>query len=205
MLPMRLPPSASVRNQNPCPGPLAGRETPGVGVPYLVPMSEPAPAEPWTAIKVVMMPRDANPIPEVVPGFGPSGVFRTIFGGVILSHLDQAGALAARRELQLRGGNKSAIFVTVAINRVEFKQPVRVGDVVSFRTRVTRLGRTSITVHIDVHAERGADVIHVTEAEGVFVAVDATTPDRRPVPLFPGDRGQESGIRSLATDEAPDL
>lgn len=129
--------------------------------------------DPYTAIQVVMMPRDTNP-------------HGTIFGGVILSYIDQAGALAARRELQLRGGNPKAIFVTVAINRVEFKQPVRVGDVVSFRTQVTRLGRTSITVRIDVHAERGAEVIHVTEAEGVFVAVDASQSDRRPVPLFEG-------------------
>jgi acyl-CoA thioesterase YciA len=135
-------------------------------------MSEPT--EPYTAIQVVMMPRDTNP-------------HGTIFGGVILSYIDTAGALAARRELVLRGGNPKASFVTVAINRVEFKQPVLVGDVVRFQTSITRIGRTSITVHIDVHAERGAETIHVTEAEGVFVGVDLSTPDRKPVPLFPGE------------------
>ena len=75
--------------------------------------------------------------------------------------------------------------MTVALNRVEFKKPVLVGDVVSFATSVVRFGRTSVTVRIDVTAERGADVIPVTEAEGVFVGVDLSTPDRRPVPLFP--------------------
>jgi acyl-CoA thioesterase YciA len=136
-------------------------------------MAEPTePTAPYTAIQVVMMPRDTNP-------------HGTIFGGVILSYIDTAGALAARRELVLRGGNPKASFVTVAINRVEFKKPVLVGDVVRFQTSITRIGRTSITVHIDVHAERGAETVHVTEAEGVFVGVDLSTPDRKPVPLFP--------------------
>lgn len=131
-------------------------------------------SEPYTAIQVVMLPKDTNP-------------HGTIFGGVILSHLDSAGAIAAQRELQLRGGNPKASFVTVAINRVEFKKPVLVGDVVRFQTSVVKIGRTSITVRIDVHAERGAETIHVTEAEGVFVGVDLSTPDRKPVPLFPTD------------------
>jgi acyl-CoA thioesterase YciA len=145
----------------------------------------PEPTEPWIAIQVVMMPRDANPLPTILPGVGQNVLYGTIFGGVILSHIDTAGALAARRELLLRGGNPRASFVTVAINRVEFKKPVLVGDVVRFQTTVVKIGRTSITVHIDVHAERGAETIHVTEAEGVFVGVDLSTPDRKPVPLFP--------------------
>lgn len=128
-------------------------------------------AEPYTAIQVVMMPADTNP-------------HGTIFGGVILSNIDMAGAIAARREVHLRGGNPKASFVTVALNRVEFKQPVLVGDVVSFRTTVTRIGRTSVTVNVDVLAERGADTIEVTTAEAVFVGVDLSTPDRRPVPLL---------------------
>lgn len=132
-------------------------------------MSEPT--QPYTAIQLPMMPKDTNR-------------HGTIFGGVLLSYIDLAGAIAAQRELQLRGGNPKAAFVTVAINRVEFKRPVLVGDVVRFETTVTRVGRTSITVRIDVHAERGAETIHVTEAEGVFVGVDLSTPDRKPVPLF---------------------
>jgi acyl-CoA thioesterase YciA len=129
-------------------------------------------SEPYIAIQVPMMPKDTNR-------------HGTIFGGVLLSYIDLAGATAAQRELQLRGGNPQASFVTVAINRVEFKMPVMVGDVVRFQTSIVRIGRTSITVHIDVHAERGAETIHVTEAEGVFVGVDLSTPERKPVPLFP--------------------
>ncbi len=130
------------------------------------------PSEPYIAIQVPMMPRDTNK-------------HGTIFGGVLLSYIDLAGAIAAQRELQLRGGNPRAAFVTVALNRVEFKKPVLVGDVVRFVTQVVRIGRTSMTVKVDVYAERDSGTIHVTEAEGVFVAVDLTQPERRPVPIFP--------------------
>jgi len=129
--------------------------------------------DPYIAIQIPMMPADTNK-------------HGTIFGGVLLSNIDLAGAIAAHRELQLRGGNPKASFVTVAINRVEFKKPVMVGDVVRFETSIVKIGRTSITVRIDVYAERGIETIHVTEAEGVFVGVDLSTPDRKPVPLFPG-------------------
>jgi acyl-CoA thioesterase YciA len=129
-------------------------------------------SEDYVAIQVVMMPRDTNP-------------HGTIFGGVILSYIDMAGAIAARREVLLRGGNAKALFVTVALNRVEFKKPVLVGDVVSFRTTVARIGRTSVTMHVNVVAERGPEVIPVTEAEVVYVGIDPDTPDRRPVPVLP--------------------
>ncbi len=130
-------------------------------------------SKPYLAIQVPMMPKDTNR-------------HGTIFGGLLLSYIDLAGAIAAQRELQLRGGNPRASFVTVAINRVEFKKPVLVGDVVRFETTIVRVGRTSITVHINVHAERGAETINVTEAEGTFVGVDLSTPERKPVALFPG-------------------
>lgn len=129
-------------------------------------------SDPYIAIQIPMMPRDTNR-------------HGTIFGGVLLSNIDLAGAIAAQREVQLRGGNPLASFVTVAINRVEFRKPVLVGDVVRFETSIVRIGRTSITVHIDVIAERGAETIHVTEAEGVFVGVDLSAADRKPIPLFP--------------------
>ena len=141
--------------------------------------------DPYLALQVVMLPKDANPHPTVVPGMGSHPLFATVFGGVILSHIDMAGAIAARREVVRRGGNADALFVTVAINRVEFKHPVLVGDVVQFLTAVTRIGRTSVTVHIRVLAERGAETIHVTEAEVVYVGVDPHSPDRRPVPVLP--------------------
>jgi acyl-CoA thioesterase YciA len=126
----------------------------------------------YLAIQVVMMPRDTNP-------------HGTIFGGVILSYLDQAGALGARHEI-VKAGGALPLLVTVAMNRVEFHQPVLVGDVVRFLTRLVRMGRTSITMHVRVEAERGDQVLHVTEAEVVYVGIDRNSPDRRPLPLLPG-------------------
>lgn len=116
------------------------------------------------AIRVLMLPRDTN----------ERG---TIFGGVILAHLDLAGGVAARRY------NPARRFVTVAMREVVFKQPVHVGDIVSFYTKVLKVGRTSITIHVDVQAERGTVAgvsVPVTEAEVVFVAVDDTG---RPIPV----------------------
>jgi len=127
-------------------------------------------SEPYLAIQVVMMPRDTNP-------------HGTIFGGILLSYLDQAGAIGARQEV-IRAGGKPPMLVTVAINRVEFKKPVLVGDVVRFLTRPLRVGRTSITMQVCVEADRGREVLHVTEAEVVYVAIDATSTERRPVPLL---------------------
>ena len=128
--------------------------------------------EPYLAIQVIMMPRDTNPL-------------HTIFGGVILSYIDQAGAIGARREIHRAGGGQPFL-VTVALNRVEFKQPVLVGDVVRFLTRVVRIGRTSITMHVSVEAERDGQTLPVTEAEVVYVGVDPSSVERRPVPLLPG-------------------
>lgn len=126
--------------------------------------------EPYLAIQVVMMPRDTNP-------------HGTIFGGVILSYIDQAGAIGARREV-IRAGGKPPAVVTVAMNRVEFHKPVLVGDVVRFLTRLVRMGRTSITMHVQVEAERGQEVLQVTEAEVVYVGVDLSSPERQPLPLL---------------------
>ena len=115
------------------------------------------------AIKALMMPRDTN-------------VHGTIFGGVLLSLIDQAGAVHARYEGLDR-------VVTVAMQAVEFKLPVFVGDVVSFHCATIRVGRTSITVKVDVWAQRFApstETVHVTGAEITFVNVDA---DRNPVPV----------------------
>ncbi len=128
-------------------------------------------SEAYLAIQVVMMPRDTNP-------------HGTIFGGVILSYLDQAGAIGARREI-IRLKGPPPFLVSVAMNRVEFHKPVLVGDVVRFLTRVVRIGRTSITVNITVFVDRGTDVLQVTEAEVVYVGLDPLDPDRRPKPLLP--------------------
>jgi acyl-CoA thioesterase YciA len=128
-------------------------------------------ADPYLAIQIVMMPRDTNP-------------HGTIFGGVILSYLDQAGAIGARHEV-VRAGGPAPFLVTVALNRVEFLRPVLVGDVVKFWTRLVRLGRTSITMRIQVEAERNGEVLQVTEAEAVYVGIDLKTGERRPTPLLP--------------------
>jgi acyl-CoA thioesterase YciA len=129
-------------------------------------------SEPYLAIQVIMMPRDTNP-------------HGTIFGGVILSYIDQAGAIGARHAVLAAGGPRPML-VTVALNKVEFHCPVLVGDVVRFLTRVVRIGRTSITMHVSVECERtGRPFVLVTEAEVVYVNVDPSTPERRPVPLLP--------------------
>lgn len=110
-----------------------------------------------------MLPRDTNAL-------------GTIFGGVILSHLDMAGAIAAHRHASRR-------FVTKAMRGVEFFAPVHVGDVVSFYAETVRVGNTSITVRVEVEAERlghPEQRIKVTEAEVVYVAVDEKG---RPTPV----------------------
>jgi acyl-CoA thioesterase YciA len=124
----------------------------------------------YLAIQVIMMPRDTNP-------------HGTIFGGLILSYIDQAGAIGGVREV-IRAGGKPPFLVTVAINRVEFKQPVHVGDVVRFLTRVVRMGRTSITIQVNVEVDRGEDVLQVTEAEVVYVGVTGSYPNHVPTPLL---------------------
>jgi acyl-CoA thioesterase YciA len=116
------------------------------------------------AIRVTMMPKDTN----------HAG---TIFGGVILSYLDLAGAVEARKH-----ANK--LFVTVAMHGVNFIAPVFVGDLVSFYTRTQKLGRTSITVAIIVEAVRkegSGERVRVMEADVVYVAVDES---RRPIPIM---------------------
>lgn len=107
------------------------------------------------SIRVMMMPRDTN-------------AHGTIFGGVILSHIDQAAAIECRRHTPHK-------VVTVAMEKVEFKQPVFVGDVLSFHTHLTRIGRTSLTVRVAVYAQRFEDpstTVPVTEATLTFVAVN---------------------------------
>lgn len=106
-------------------------------------------------LRVTMLPRDTN-------------ARGTIFGGVILSHIDLAGAVAASRQAPRN-------FVTRAMHGVEFIAPVYVGDVVSFYTTVAREGRTSITIKVEVEAERSKEPerrVKVTEAEVIYVAVD---------------------------------
>lgn len=118
-------------------------------------------AEP--SIRVVMMPKDTN-------------AHGTIFGGVILSYIDQAAAVEAKR-------HGASFIVTVAMREVVFHEPVHVGDLVSFYTRLVRIGRTSITVSVEVVSQRdarGAAPVRVTQAEVTFVNLDER---RRPLPI----------------------
>jgi acyl-CoA thioesterase YciA len=118
------------------------------------------PREP--AIRVLMMPRDTN-------------YHGTIFGGIILSHIDQAGAVATLKQGCQR-------VVTVAMDQVEFHQPVHVGDLVSFYAEVIKVGRTSITVRVRVESDRrtATESLHVTSADMTFVNVDE---QGRPIPV----------------------
>ena len=115
------------------------------------------------SIRVVLMPKDTN-------------AHGTIFGGVILSHIDQAAAVEAKM-------HGASFIVTVAMREVVFHEPVYVGDLVSFYTDVVRIGRTSITVSVEVFAQRGegtGKMVKVTEAEVTFVNLDER---RKPIPI----------------------
>lgn len=127
-------------------------------------------SEPYVALQTVMMPRDQNP-------------HGAIFGGVILSHIDMAGATGAKH-LVMEMGGPVPLLVTVAINRVEFKEPVFVGDVLRCLVSLVKMGRTSITVKVTVEVERGLKRITVTEAELVYVGIDITDAGRKPKALL---------------------
>jgi acyl-CoA thioesterase YciA len=125
------------------------------------------------AIRVLLLPKDTN-------------AYGTIFGGVILSHIDLASAIEARKIAPHH-------YVTKAMREVEFHEPVYLGDIVSFYTETVRVGRTSVTVRVLVEAERWGRVpaggvgghgetIRVTEAEVVLVALGA---DGRPTAVRP--------------------
>jgi len=111
-------------------------------------------------LRVMPMPSDAN-------------IHGDVFGGWIMAQVDIAGALPAVRRANGRVG-------TVAVNSFVFKQPVFVGDLLSFYAKIVKTGRTSITVNVEVYAERNrlqADTVKVTEATLTYVATDE---DRRP-------------------------
>ncbi|MBU6381443.1 MAG: acyl-CoA thioesterase [Betaproteobacteria bacterium] len=107
-----------------------------------------------------------------------SNMHGDVFGGWIMSQVDIAGGITASRRANGR-------VATVAVNSFLFKQPVHVGDVVTFYTEVVRVGNTSITVRVEVFAERvrqRGEIIKVTEATLSFVAIGS---DKRPRPVPP--------------------
>lgn len=117
-------------------------------------------------LRVMPMPADCNP-------------FGDIFGGWVMSQVDLAGGIAAMKRAKGRVG-------TVSVNAFQFRQPVSPGDHVSVYTQIVRVGRTSITVKVELYAERHYHaplIVKVTEAELTYVAVDANGNKRDVPPL----------------------
>ena len=130
---------------------------------------------PQTSAPIVELPKGREVVLRVVPMPSDANYTGDIFGGWIMSQVDIAGSIPA---LRLARGR----IATVAVNSFVFKQPVLIGDLVSFYAEIVRVGRTSITVDVEVYAERRTlqEVVKVTEATLTYVAVDDK---RRPRPV----------------------
>jgi acyl-CoA thioesterase YciA len=125
------------------------------------------------------LPQDKLPALRVVPMPADANQNGDIFGGWIMSQVDIAGGIVAGRAARGR-------VATVAVKEFVFKQPVQIGDVLSFYAELVRIGRTSVTVTVEVFAERrpsNPTVVKVTEATLTYVAIDK---DGRPRPVPPG-------------------
>jgi len=124
----------------------------------------------------ISLPEGKEPVLRVVPMPADANQHGDIFGGWIMAQADIAGGVLAAREARGR-------VATVAVNSFTFKQPVFIGDVVSFYAEVTRVGTTSITINVEVYAQRNpADIetVKVTEATLTYVATDQ---HRKPRPV----------------------
>ncbi len=116
----------------------------------------------------VELPTDKELVLKVIPMPGDCNANGDIFGGWVMAQVDLAGAVIPARYTQGRQA-------TVAVNQFIFKQPVRVGDILSFFASLSRIGRTSVTVQVEVYAERfrsQGTYIKVTEASLTYVAID---------------------------------
>lgn len=124
------------------------------------------------------LPDGEQPVLRIVPMPADTNAHGTIFGGWVMSHVDIAGSVAAWERAQ-------GPVVTIAVNSFVFREPVFVGDLVSFYARVLKVGRTSITVDVEVFAQRRRqgrnEVVRVTEARLTYVAIDERR-EPRPVP-----------------------
>ena len=116
-----------------------------------------------------LLPADEQPVLRIVPMPADTNAHGPIFGGWVMSQVDIAGSIPAWERAQ-------GSVVTVAVNSFVFKEPVFVGDLVSFYARVVKVGRTSITVDVEVFAQRkrtgGSEAVKVTEAQLTYVAID---------------------------------
>ena len=130
------------------------------------------------------LPSDEQPVLRIIPMPADTNAHGTIFGGWVMAQVDLAGSVPAYERAQ-------GPIVTVAVNSFLFKEPVFVGDLVSFYARVVKVGRTSITVDVEVFAQRGrdgrTDAVKVTEAQLTYVAIDA---ERHPRPIPGGMSGE---------------
>jgi len=123
------------------------------------------------------LPPDSTLVLRVMPMPADTNMSGGVFGGWIMAQVDIAGAVLPARVSRGR-------VTTVAVNRFIFKQPVSVGDLLSFYARVDRIGTTSITVHVEVYAERNPSnpcIVKVTDANLTYVAIDSQGRPR-PVP-----------------------
>ena len=130
----------------------------------------------------VELPAGKQPTLRVVPMPADANQHGDIFGGWIMAQVDVAGGVVASRHARGR-------VATVAVNAFSFKQPVFIGDVLSFYADIVRIGNTSITVNVEVFAQRNpADIetVKVTEATLTFVATDK---NRKPRPVTPPHHG----------------
>ena len=129
--------------------------------------------------ELTVLPRDREPVIRIIPMPQDTNPNGDIFGGWIMSQVDLAGSIVAVQRIRGR-------MATVAVNSFVFKQPVYVGDLVSVYGDISRVGNTSLTVSLEVFAERRMigeftqEVVKVTEAEFTYVAIDE---NRRPRPI----------------------
>jgi acyl-CoA thioesterase YciA len=124
------------------------------------------------------LPAGRQPVLRVVPMPADANQHGDIFGGWIMSQVDIAGGVTAARRARGR-------VATVAVNSFQFKQPVFIGDVLSFYAAIVRVGTTSITVNVEVYAERRPTDLHVVRVTEATLTYVATGEDRGPRPVPP--------------------
>ena len=143
----------------------------------------------------VQLPTDKELVLKVIPMPADCNANGDIFGGWIMAQVDLAGAVLPSRIAKGR-------IATVAVNEFIFKQPVSLGDLLSFYARITRIGNTSIRVHVEVYAERNPANLHVvkvTEADLTYVAIDG---QGQPHPHCQRDRRPGAGCQRADADRA---
>ncbi len=140
-------------------------------------MTDPADLSPKTLTSPLKLPDDGELVMRVMPMPADANNNGDIFGGWIMAQVDLAGSVLPARVSRGR-------VATVAVNQFVFKQPVSVGDLLSFYAHIERIGRTSITIRVEVYAERNPSdlqVVKVTEANLTYVAIDLQG-QPRPIP-----------------------